>query len=113
MPVRSCALLGSVCKANETCAVVTEDGKTGCVAVGTATEGKSCVSDHCAENLTCLGQPSARVCFRVCRVSAADTCPTGKRCRGSAPLFNDPDFGICESDGLRMAGSLVDREISQ
>lgn len=96
MPLKRCnKLLGTgECAANESCTVVTEGGDTGCVAVGDKQVGESCDESHCAAKLTCLGQPGARKCFKLCKVSASD-CPSVQTCVTSA-AFKDVDFGICQ-----------------
>ena len=96
MPLKRCTkLLGTMeCSSNETCAVVTEAGDTGCVAVGEKRVGESCDEAHCAANLTCFGQPGARKCFKLCKVSASD-CPGAQSCVTNA-AFKDADFGVCQ-----------------
>jgi hypothetical protein len=95
MPLKRCALLGTgECNANETCAVVTENGDTGCVAVGEKQVGASCDADHCAAGLTCLGTAGSRECFKLCRVSSTD-CGAAQICATST-VFKDPNFGICQ-----------------
>ena len=96
MPLKRCTkLLGSMeCSANETCAVVTEAGDTGCVAIGEKRVGESCDEDHCAANLTCFGQPGARKCFKLCKVNASD-CPSAQSCVTNA-AFKDAAFGVCQ-----------------
>ena len=96
MPLKHCnKLLGTAeCGANETCAVVTEAGDTGCVAVGEKRVGESCDAAHCAANLTCFGQPGARKCFKLCKVNASD-CPTSQSCVTNA-AFKDATFGVCQ-----------------
>ncbi|MDB4941441.1 MAG: hypothetical protein JWP97_975 [Labilithrix sp.] len=98
MPVKRCStLLGKgECAASETCTVVTESGDTGCVAVGDRQVGDSCDESHCAADLACLGQPGARKCFKLCKVSASD-CPSPQTCVPSA-AFKDGAFGICASN---------------
>lgn len=95
VPLRRCTLLGTgECTANETCAVVTEIGDTGCVGVGDKQVGASCDEDRCAAKLTCLGQPGSRECFKLCKVDASD-CGPSLVCTTST-VFMDPDFGICQ-----------------
>lgn len=96
MPLKHCQLLGTgECNANETCAVVTENGETGCVAVGEKQVGASCDADHCAAGLTCLGAPGSRECFKLCTVSASD-CAGAQVCTTST-VFKDPNFGVCQT----------------
>jgi hypothetical protein len=96
MPLKRCnKLLGTTeCAANETCTVVTEAGDTGCVVVGEKQVGESCDESHCAAKLTCLGQPGARKCFKLCKVNASD-CPSSQSCVTNA-AFKDSDFGVCQ-----------------
>jgi hypothetical protein len=96
MPLKRCSkLLGTgECATNESCTVVTESGDTGCVPIGDKEVGQSCDLSHCAAKLTCLGQPGARKCFKLCKVNASD-CPYGQTCVTSA-AFQDGDFGICQ-----------------
>jgi hypothetical protein len=95
MPLKHCELLGTgECNANETCAVVTENGDTGCVAVGEKQVGASCDADHCAAGLACLGTAGSRECFKLCRVSSTD-CGAAQICATST-VFKDPSFGICQ-----------------
>ena len=96
MPLKRCnKLLGTgECAADESCTVVTEGGDTGCVVIGDKQVGQSCDESHCAAKLTCLGQPGARKCFKLCKVTMSD-CPSTQACVTSA-AFKDADFGICQ-----------------
>lgn len=96
MPLKRCNKLLGVgeCGANETCTVVTEGGDTGCVVVGDKQVGDSCDDAHCGAKLACLGQPGARRCLKLCKVSASE-CPAAQTCVTSA-AFKDPGFGICQ-----------------
>ena len=95
MPLKRCKLLGSgECAVNETCAVVTEGGDTGCVTVGEQQVGAACDADHCAADLTCLGKAGARKCFKLCKVNSND-CGATQICATST-VFKDPSFGICQ-----------------
>jgi hypothetical protein len=97
MPIKTCKLLhAGDCGVKETCAVVTENGDTGCVPRGNAKAGSPCDNEHCDENLTCLGSPGDRRCYKLCRVDGADcgamqTCTTGS-------VFQDTAFGVCKED---------------
>lgn len=98
-PVRSCKLLSMTgCAQGETCAIVNDDdGTTSCVAIGTAQVGQNCEQTHCAANLTCLGQPGSRKCYKLCSKSnSAYDCPSDEECKGSAPLFKDSSVGVCQ-----------------
>jgi hypothetical protein len=95
MPISECALFGK-CPTNQTCAVVKDDGTTSCVDVGTANVGEPCDEVHCAEGLTCLGNEGSRTCFQLCHVDSTTECPSDTTCTGSAQLFKDPQFGICQ-----------------
>ena len=95
LPLRRCKLLGSgECALNESCAVVTESGDTGCVTIGNQQVGAACDADHCAANLTCLGKAGARKCFKLCTVSANDC--GGTQICATSTVFKDPNFGICQ-----------------
>jgi hypothetical protein len=96
MPLKHCELLGTgECNANESCAVVTESGDTGCVSVGEKQVGASCDVDHCAAGLTCLGTAGSRQCFKLCKVSSSE-CGSVQVCATST-VFKDPNFGICQT----------------
>jgi hypothetical protein len=99
-PSTGCKLLDlTACPATETCAVVREDGATSCVAIGTATVGEECDTEHCALGLVCLGTPGSRTCFPLCTTSTTAPggiqCPETEQCKGGLPLFPDPTVGIC------------------
>ncbi len=95
VPLKSCKLLTSgECAVDESCSVVTENGDTGCVTVGTAKAGDACDEEHCGAKLTCLGQPGNRKCYTLCRVGSTE-CGTGQVCTTST-VFKDPDYGICQ-----------------
>ena len=97
MPIKLCTLLKpKECTSSETCAIVTDKGDTGCVAVGPKKETESCDEAHCADGLTCLGSVGARTCYRLCRIEdgVADTCTSGKCTTGS--LFPDTTYGVCQ-----------------
>jgi hypothetical protein len=95
MPLKRCKLLGTgECSSNESCAIVTESGDTGCVGVGQQQVGDPCDEDHCAAKLTCLGQPGSRKCYKLCKMTASD-CETSQICATST-VFKDPTFGICQ-----------------
>lgn len=96
MPLKRCKLLSpGECSANETCAVVDEDGETGCVGIGPAQVGQACDATHCASGLTCLGQAGNRKCYQLCKVSAS-ACGSSQVCKTSA-VFKDMSFGICQT----------------
>jgi hypothetical protein len=96
MPVRPCELLvPNTCPSGQTCAVVRENGSDSCVAIGTATTGQSCDSEHCAAGLVCLGA-TERICYALCQTSGTSTCPAGQACQGGPPLFLDPVVGVCQ-----------------
>jgi hypothetical protein len=98
MPVSSCTLLTvDQCLPNGTCAVVRPtDGTTSCVPVGPQLVGQECETDHCAADLVCLGTLGSRTCYQLCATNAPSVCQMGQSCVGSAPEFQDPDFGICQ-----------------
>jgi hypothetical protein len=96
-PVSKCKLLTpNACATGETCAVVKDDGTTGCVTIGPAQAGEPCDMNHCDNGLTCLGKPGSRQCFKLCRVAYPGDCDSNRSCVGSVQLFNDPDYGICQ-----------------
>lgn len=100
MPIKTCKLLTpGACGAKETCAIVTEQGDTGCVAKGTAKVGQSCDDEHCDDSLTCLGTPGNRKCYQLCKTGSAD-CPSSVRgepqtCTTSS-VFLDSAYGVCQ-----------------
>lgn len=97
MPIHPCKLL-SPCPNNETCGIADQiDGRTSCLAVGAAQAGESCEQQNCAGDLTCLGEVGARLCYKLCSKSHP-SCPEGSRCKGTLPLFQDPDQGVCLKD---------------
>jgi hypothetical protein len=97
MPIEPCALLQpGACPPGETCAVVREDGSKSCVAVGDASVGDSCETDHCKADLVCLGVPGFRRCYSLCKMTQPGQCPPAQTCKGGLPLFLDPGFGVCE-----------------
>jgi hypothetical protein len=98
MPVRQCDLLApeaSACPSGQTCAVVREDGSESCLALGSATVGQSCETDHCADGLVCLGA-TVRTCYTLCHMGLAGQCPATQSCKGGPPLFIDPGVGVCQ-----------------
>jgi hypothetical protein len=98
MPIDPCPLLVSgACGPynSRTCAVVRDDGRTSCVAIGNAKAGESCDTEHCAMNLVCLGSPGQRTCFALCHTKNPQ-CPAPQKCQGGPPFFPEPDVGICQ-----------------
>jgi hypothetical protein len=94
MPLKKCRLLTpGDCGAGETCAVVTEKGDTGCVAIGPAIASDSCEEQHCAADLTCLGSPGNRRCYALCRIDRS-TCTAGEKCT-TGTVFNEQTYGVC------------------
>jgi hypothetical protein len=94
MPIKSCVLLEpGGCSDTETCAVVTQGGETGCVAIGPRQVGQTCDEAQCAAGLTCLGQPGNRKCYELCKVGTA--CKSSGTCMTSS-TFADPQFGVCQ-----------------
>jgi hypothetical protein len=97
IPLKPCTLLSTQqCATDETCAVVNDDGETGCVPRGGKQNGESCEDEHCALNLTCLGQPGNRKCRTLCKVDGAQMCANGQVCKTTS-AFKDPTFGICQA----------------
>lgn len=96
MPIKACTLFTQgECKDTETCAIVAEDGSTGCVANGSARAGESCDQEHCNVGLTCLGQPGSRRCYQLCRTKGSPACGPTQVCQTST-IFNDPTIGVCD-----------------
>lgn len=96
MPIKQCSLLKKgECSADETCAVVSDKGETGCVATGPQEAGASCEKAHCNAGLTCLGTPGDRRCYTLCRMSDDSACNGAKKCTTSS-LFPDPSSGVCQ-----------------
>ena len=83
------------CPKGQTCAIVREDGTTGCVEAGDKTAGEPCNTDHCAEGLVCLGALNARLCYALCITTESGECPSPMTCQGGLPLFQDPTVGVC------------------
>ena len=96
MPVANCKLLDAMsCTGNQTCSVVADDGTTSCVAIGTASEGEACDTEHCMANEICVGKSGSRVCDKLCDVSQSG-CSTGMTCTTNATLFaQTPSVGVC------------------
>ena len=101
MPIRpplGCQLLGATsCSVGQTCAVVRVNGATSCVAIGTASVGDTCDEVHCGRDMVCLGSPGQRRCSQLCRTaSPAEHCSASQTCKSTLPLFQNPEFGVCE-----------------
>ncbi len=99
-PIHPCQLLtAKACPDNETCAIADQrDGRTSCVTIGSASVGEACEYTNCGAGLACLGQEGSRSCFKLCVKSKMGECPTDTKCKGSAPLFTDPEQGVCIKD---------------
>ncbi len=98
-PTQPCKLLAHNCGAGQTCGIVSDNGVTSCIPIGTANVGESCDGANCADGLTCLGIVGSRVCHKLCNTagtSASGMCAKGEKCKGSAPLFQEPGTGVCE-----------------
>jgi hypothetical protein len=97
MPLKTCKLLlDGQCGDKETCAIVTDKGDTGCVPKGNANVGDPCDQEHCAADLTCLGSPGDRVCYKLCKTEGSDCGPMQKCTTGS--VFTDTSFGVCKDE---------------
>ena len=95
LPIKACKLFAQgECTEDETCAVVTEEGATGCVITGYVAVGESCDAAHCQAGLTCLGQPGSRKCYQLCRTKEAPGCEDDEVCTTST-IFGDPTVGVC------------------
>lgn len=102
MPIQACDLSKQLespptacIEPTQTCAVVREDGQTGCVDIGAAGPGDSCERDHCQAGLVCLGAPGQRVCYTLCDTANSAQCTAPETCQGGLPLFQDPRVGVC------------------
>jgi hypothetical protein len=102
MPIDPCNLQDQLlaatpptCPQTQTCAVVREDGQTGCVDIGGQGPGDSCERDHCQAGLVCLGAPGQRVCYTLCDTQNGAQCTAPEKCQGGLPLFQDPRVGVC------------------
>jgi hypothetical protein len=98
MPIKKCRLLvPGECGDRETCAVVTETGETGCVALGTGKVGDDCDVEPCGAdppNLTCLGSPGDRKCYQLCNTDGSQ-CTAPQICTPST-VFQDTTYGVCK-----------------
>lgn len=101
MPIHTCSLQDQLspypntCPDRQTCAVVREDGQTGCVDIGGAGPLQSCERDHCQAGLVCLGAPGQRACYKLCDTQSSAQCTAPETCQGGLPLFQDPGVGVC------------------
>lgn len=96
IPLKRCKpLTANQCSASETCAIVSESGDFGCVTVGDRQVGESCDEDHCAADLTCIGQPGGRKCAQLCDPTKSTSCGSNQKCETS-PIFKDANVGICK-----------------
>ncbi len=94
MPLKKCKLMEEgACSATETCGIVNEQGESGCVPIGQSKAGEGCDERHCAKDLTCLGYPGDRKCFKLCRTDGND-CTSEETCTTGA-LFQNAAFGVC------------------
>jgi len=97
MPLKTCELLrDGECGYDETCAIVTQKGETGCVPRGDAKVGDPCDEAHCDSNLTCLGSFGDRRCYKLCRMEGSE-CGAMQTCT-SGSVFQDTAFGVCQDD---------------
>ncbi|HXX67610.1 MAG TPA: hypothetical protein VEK07_10535 [Polyangiaceae bacterium] len=107
MPVRPCGLLNlptdaAACPDSDTCTAFVGSsgvGLTTCVAVGSAREGDSCDSQHCATGLVCLGMWGEKRCYALCHTEAGTECSSAQTCTGGLPLFPNPAVGLCQQVG--------------
>lgn len=97
IPLKSCKLFAQGdCGSNETCAVVTDSGRTGCVSHGSAKVNSPCDEEHCEAGLNCLGSPGMRRCYKLCRLDGSD-CASDQTCMPSS-VFQDKAFGVCQAN---------------
>lgn len=100
VPIRPCKLLtANTCPDNQTCGIADQtDGRTSCLAIGSATAGNDCETANCAAGLTCLGEQGHRKCFTLCSKMSTTDCPSNMHCKGTTPLFQEADEGVCMTD---------------
>jgi hypothetical protein len=98
VPCQLLALDGSPggCAAGDSCEIVRDDGTTSCETVGSAEQGASCNSQHCAAGLVCLGPAGSRNCYTLCYTATMAECNASQQCAGGLPLFPDPAVGWCQ-----------------
>lgn len=104
MPVLPCGLLNlptdaAACPDSDTCTAFVGSsgvGLTTCVAIGSAREGDSCDSQHCAAGLVCLGMWGEKRCYTLCHTDGGAECSSTQTCTGGLPLFPDPAVGLCQ-----------------
>jgi hypothetical protein len=96
MPIKTCHLLmPGECADQETCAVVTEAGDTGCVTIGPQQDGQLCDTQNCIAGWTCLGNAGERRCYQLCTVDGNE-CKGGKECT-TGSVFQDNTYGVCQA----------------
>jgi hypothetical protein len=95
VPLSNCTLLDDAlqCLEGTTCSVVTNDGRTTCVPVGTGRDYASCAEEACDRGYVCLGSVDRR-CRKLCKESeGAAACADGAYCQKTPTI---PDgYGIC------------------
>jgi hypothetical protein len=95
VPLSNCTLLDDAlqCLEGTTCTVVTNDGRTTCVPVGTGRDYASCAEEPCDRGYVCLGSVDRR-CRKLCKDSeGAAACAGGAYCQKTPTI---PDgYGIC------------------
>jgi hypothetical protein len=42
-----------------------------------------------------LGSNNERTCFKLCSKGNAADCPANHKCKGTSPLFQNADQGVC------------------
>ncbi|MGZ5969130.1 MAG: hypothetical protein ACXWP4_15760 [Polyangiales bacterium] len=91
----NCTLLDDTlqCAEGSTCTVVTNDGHTTCVPVGTGRDYASCAEDACDRGYVCLGSVDRR-CRKLCKESeGAAACAGGAYCQRTPTI--PEGYGIC------------------
>src|SRR5262249_45823084 len=91
----NCTLLDDAlqCPGDTTCTVVTNDGRTTCVQVGTGRDYAPCDVEACDRGYVCLGSVDRR-CRKLCKESEGTAaCAGGQYCQ-RAPTIPE-GYGIC------------------
>jgi hypothetical protein len=91
----NCTLLDDAlqCAEGSTCTVVTNDGRTTCVPVGTGRDYASCAAEACDRGYVCLGSVDRR-CRKLCKESeGAAACADGAYCQKTPTI--PEGYGIC------------------
>lgn len=75
---QQCDPINPNCPAGRSCAVVTQDFQTACIAAGSAFLGQDCTADGCASGQgICLNVGNGPICQEACDPNGVDTCSSG------------------------------------